>query len=317
VWRGLFGAGAGARHASRPAAPSSPPRAAAAKNCARGSYAACTAGHQTWPLPPWRTLGRDRYRAALRSGVLAPGIFVEEGLDPNKPTVVFIHGAQATPSQLATLAAALGDRINAAVFVWDDTARLAFSAELLRVALMDCPDPIVVVAHSMGTLLPAYIGATDGDGHLRALRVVYLNPLIGGSRYAGDFRALRWLGVGPLITRAFFRPCVLDLAPESEFEQTIFGPASAAPSFAARTMVLFTERPGEEPDIRRDRVPYYFGRTREELLGRIGRIVRVPNTRACGHDAPLVEPTVVLAFIEEILNAQPQSEAAGRGLDEG
>jgi hypothetical protein len=260
------------------------------------------AGSDSLPVLPWRTLDRASYRVAVTSGVIEPGIFVEEVLDHHKATAVLVHGAEGAPAQFATLAAALGGRTNAAVFLWDDTARLAPGAERLRAALTDWPRPVIVVAHSMGALLLAYVGATDCKRQLEDLTAVYLNPLIGGSRYAGDFRALRWLRIGALLQRLLLRPSVLDLAPESDFQQAIFGPASAASSFAARSVVLFTERPREEPDIRPDRVPHYFGRTRDELLERMGRVVQMPPARRNGHRAPLIEPEVVLPLVDGIVN---------------
>jgi len=250
----------------------------------------------------WRTLGRDDYRAALKAGVLESGIYLAESLHRDRPTVVFIHGAAGAPSQFAALAAGLIERANCAVFLWDDTARLAPNAERLRAALLRLPDCVTVVAHSMGFLLPAYAGATDPHGRLRRLAAVYLNPLIGGSRYAGDFRALRWLRLGPILQRAFFPPHILDLAPESDFQQTICGPASGASSFAAQTRLLFTERRGREPDIPPARVPSYFGQTREALLERFGMVVRVPLPEASGHKAPLLKPDLVLPIVESLLN---------------
>jgi pimeloyl-ACP methyl ester carboxylesterase len=256
------------------------------------------------PVLSWRTLRRDSYRAAFKVGALQCGIYCEEPLRRDRPTVIFIHGAAGAPSQFAALAAALPSRVNRAVFVWDDTARLAPTAERLRAALVRLPVGVTIVAHSIGMLLPAYIGATDPRGLLRDLAAVYLNPLIGGSRYAGDFRALRWLRLGAVLQRAFCRPSIMDLAPESDFQRTICGPAGAASSFAVRTVMLFTERRGKEPDIRPARVPHYFGRTREALLERFGTVRTVPFSHASGHTAPLLKPNLVLPILEELLDHQ-------------
>jgi len=267
--------------------------------------AVCESGYEpnlVWPILSWRALRRDRYRDALKAGVLPCGIYVEEPLHAGRPTVVFIHGAGGTPSQFSGLAAALDAGVNRGVFVWDDTARLAPSAERLRAALLRLPGGVTIVAHSIGTLLPAYIGATDPHGLLRGLAALYLNPLIGGSRYAGDFRALRWLRLGALLQRAFCRPSILDLAPESDFQRTICGRTSAASSFAAHTAMLFTERRGEEPDIRPTRVPHYFGRTREALLERFGTVWSLPRLNAGGHNAPLLKPNLVLPILETLLD---------------
>lgn len=254
-----------------------------------------------WPVLSWRSLHRDSYRAALKCGALRCGVYVEEPLHRNQPTVIFIHGAGGAPSQFAPLAAALNGRVNRAIFLWDDTARLAPAAERLRAAVLQADDAVTIVAHSMGTLLPAYIGATDPHGCLRRLAVTYLNPLVGGSRHAGDFRALRWLGVGRLLQRVLVRPSFLDLAPESEFQQTICGRMSAPSSFAAHTVLLFTERRGQEPDIRPARVPAYFGRTRDEVLVRLGTVRMAPPRQANGHIAPLRDPSLVLPILETLL----------------
>jgi pimeloyl-ACP methyl ester carboxylesterase len=260
------------------------------------------AASPAWPVLSWRTLRRDSYRDALRAGALQCGIYFEEPPYRGRPTVVFIHGAAGAPGQFTALAAALHARVNRAAFLWDYTARLAPTAERWRAALLRLPAGVTIVAHSIGTLLPAYAGATDPDGLLQSLAAVYLNPLIGGSRYAGDFRALRWLRLGAVLQRAFCRPNVLDLAPESDFQCTICGPESAASSFARHTVLLFTERRGEEPDIRPSRVPHYFGRTREALLERLGTVRRMPPPHASGHNAPLLEPNLVLPILEELLD---------------
>jgi pimeloyl-ACP methyl ester carboxylesterase len=265
----------------------------------------CGARHDprsVWPVLPWRTLQRDSYRAALESGALQCGIYCEEPLHQSRPTVVFIHGAAAAPSRFSALAAALRARVNRAVFLWDDTARLAPSAERLRAALLRLPAGVTIVAHSIGMLLPAYAGATDPRGLLGDLAAVYLNPLIGGSRYAGDFRAVRWLGLGTVLQHLFCHPNILDLAPESDFQRTICGPESTASSFAAHTVILFTERRGHEPDIRPARVPDYFGRTRAALLERFGTVRSVPRADASGHNAPLLNPNLVVPILETLLD---------------
>ena len=141
---------------------------------------------------------------------------------------------------------------------------------------------------------------------------MYLNPLIGGSRYAGDFRALRWLRVGSALQRAFCRPSFRDLAPESDFQQAICGRAGAPSSFAGRTMLLFTERRGKEPDVRPARLPHYFGRTREELLARLGTVVNVPLLQATGHNAPLLEPRPVLPILQRLMDGRaPARQPSG------
>jgi hypothetical protein len=67
-------------------------------------------------------------------------------------------------------------------------------------------------------------------------------------------------------------------------------------------VVLFTEREGEEPDVLPDRVPQFFGRTREELLDRLGTVVRMPNR---GHNAPLLEAELSVPLIKRFLEAPP------------
>src|SRR5205823_7928664 len=83
---------------------------------------------------------------------------------------------------------------------------------------------LLIVAHSMGALLVARAGSGDCDGPLQYISVVYLNPLIGGSHYADDIPALRWLRpLRPVVQHLFFPPSVKDLIPESDFQQAIFG----------------------------------------------------------------------------------------------
>ena len=64
--------------------------------------------------------------------------------------------------------------------------------------------------------------------------------------------------------------------------------------------MLFTERPNEEPDIRDNRVPRFFGRTREELLHRMGKVVKL--VQAGGHDAPLIDPSPTLRLIDHVVD---------------
>ena len=251
------------------------------------------------PLCAWRGLHRDAYRAALKSGALRNGIRLERPLQRDRPAIVFIHGAFGCPAHFVPLAAALQSHVNRAIFVWNDTGRLRTAAEQLRTDLLRLPASTIVVAHSMGTLLPAYVGATDPLGLVRHLAAVYVNPLVGGSRYAGDFRALRWLRLGPVLQRLFFPPSVRDLAPESLFQQTICGRASAPSSFAPRTVILFTERHGQQPGVPSARIPRYFGRTRRELLARLGAVVELPL--ANGHNAPLREPALLLPILHNLL----------------
>ena len=185
------------------------------------------------------------------------------------------------------------------------------ASERLRKDVLSLPGRVAIVANSLGAFLPAYIGATDPQARLRNVRAIYLNPLIGGSRYAdadralavlGEVPGLGWLyGVKRLIQRAFFPRVVQDLAPESDYQQVIFGLHSCASSFARGTMILFTERGGEQPGIRDHRFRRFFGRSRAELVARMGQVLPVETGQWSGHDAPLVEPEIVLRPIRKLL----------------
>ena len=118
---------------------------------------------------------------------------VDQPLRQAVPTVLFVHGAAGAPNQFAVLAGFFSDRANTAAFLYDDSARLVESADLLRRELLRFSGQLLIVAHSMGALLVARAGSGDCDGPLRYISVVYLNPLIGGSHYADDIPALRWL----------------------------------------------------------------------------------------------------------------------------
>jgi hypothetical protein len=140
---------------------------------------------------------------------------------------------------------------------------------------------------------------------------VYLNPLIGGSRYADADRllaaldqrpSLQWLHViKRRIQRAFFAPVVQDLTPESDFQQTIFGFASPTPIFAGRTVIFLTEKAGSELDIRPERTLRFFGRTRAQLLERMGTVASLPPDVRTGHRAPLDCPEIVEGLIDQAL----------------
>jgi hypothetical protein len=56
-----------------------------------------------------------------------------------------------------------------------------------------------------------FIGASEGDSRSCGI-AADLNPSIGGSHYADDIPALRWLRpLKPTIQRMFFAPAVSDL----------------------------------------------------------------------------------------------------------
>jgi pimeloyl-ACP methyl ester carboxylesterase len=258
-------------------------------------------------VAPWWNLDRRSYRAVLHGGTYRLGIALEEPFVYGKPTVVFIHGGGGSPGQFAGLAGTLRGQVNLGALLYDDTARLAPAADMLREEVLALRGPVVLVAYSIGTLLPAYIGATDCEDRLHNVAAIYVNPLVGGSRYAdadsalallGDVPWLFWLhGVKRAIQRVFFPSIVQDLTPEGDFQQAIFGSRSPAPSLAARTAILFTERPGGEPDIREDRVRKLFGRSRQELIERMGTIVPVGSAHRTGHAAPLACPELVLPLV--------------------
>lgn len=248
------------------------------------------------------SLTRARYRAGLRAAQLQPGLLFASSYDAARPTVIFVHGCKGSPSQFAALAEIIREHANLAAFVYDDSDRLAYSAAKLHRALLEAPGNIIVVAHSMGALLVAYVGETD-PSQICDISAVYLNPLIGGSHYADDIPALWWLRpLKPFIQRVFFPPSVQDLAPESDFQQTIFGPKSSVSCFAERTVLLFTERESEEPDVLPDRVRRFFGRERAELVSRLGRVVVAPAGEQGGHTEPLDSPRIFLPVIETAIH---------------
>jgi hypothetical protein len=258
------------------------------------------------------SLHRRAYRAWLRGEAGRPGV-VDAAEEPPHGTLLWIHGGRGAPAQFARLVAALQHRLHVAAFVYDDHGRLPPAAAALGVALRVLPKPVVLVAHSLGTLLPGWVGARDRAGRLRGVGAVYLNPLVGGSRHAdadpvlavlGSIRGLRWLhAVKHGIQRALFPSVVQDLTPESAFQQTIFGRDSAASSFAPQTRVLVTDRPRDVRNVRPERALHFFGRTPAALLERMGRRVARPPGYPAGHDMPLVQPAPTLAAIEEVLES--------------
>lgn len=240
--------------------------------------------------------------AAPGAGVAECNLTLDQAGGPIRaPVIVFVHGARGSTEESASLTTALESRARLGWFAYDDRERLAKSSKCLRRELtkLDSHRGVIVVAHSMGALLPMYVGATDRVGAFSCLGAIYLNPLIGGSHYADDIRALRWLRpLKPFIQRMFFPPSVRDLAPESDFEQSIFGYDAPRSSFRDNTVMFFTEREGEEPGIVPDRVPLFFGQSRDELLERIGTVVNGPLD---GHVAPLQNPALVIPLLEGVV----------------
>lgn len=228
--------------------------------------------------------------------------------------MIFVHGARGSPFQFAPIAASLRRDVNVGAFLYDDHARLAPAAESLRRELMRLSGNVVLVAYSMGTLLCASVGADDRDGRFREVGAVYVNPLIGGSRYAdadpalailGDLPMLRWLHqVKTGVQRLLFPPFVQDLAPESDFQQAIFGRGSRPASFAGNTTIVFTEEPGREWDISGSRVERFFGRSRGELLARLGTVAPLGAATCVGHAAVLAHEEILLPPIMQALAAQ-------------
>jgi hypothetical protein len=145
----------------------------------------------------WSRLGRMDYRQALRTGRFHAGLAAEEPLLLNRATVVFIHSSNGTPGQFGCFADAVRGRANVVAFVYDDRSRLEPVATVLRDCIASLLPRVVVVAHSLGALLLAFLGAMDSQRRLRDVGAVYLNPLIGGSRYADADRALAVLGELP------------------------------------------------------------------------------------------------------------------------
>lgn len=222
--------------------------------------------------------------------------------DPSKPTVVFVRGVGGSALQFRRLTESMSDRANTAMFLYENGQRLRTSGDLLRREVKRLSGAVVIVAHSMGGLLAAYVGATTRGDETRCVGAVYLNPLIGGSRYADahDIAVLRWLApVQPLLQRVFFPHYVRDLVPASDFLRVIFGPSARPSSFADRAVLLFTEEPGREPDIAPARVLSTFGTPRSALIAQLGQITRFASP--LGHTAPLAHPEIVVPLIDQVL----------------
>ncbi len=224
------------------------------------------------------------------------------------PMVILVPGLGGGPEQFEALRASLSPELTVMIFAYEDGARLAEAAEILGDTIARRSGEVLVIAHSMGALLPMYLGATDQRKQFSNLKAIYVNPLIGGSRYADRIKALWPLQpLEPLIQGLFFPYSVRDLVPESDFQQKLFGIRSPASTFRHATMLLFTEARGSEPDIEPARVPRFFGRRREVLLQRIGTVVSV-EASVQGHTIPLESPELVIPLVDELLGSK-----AGRG----
>lgn len=274
------------------------------------------------PLPvwPWTSLQRPTCRRLLPRLPGGAGIVLALPWTPGLPTVVFIHGHGGAPAQFGPHAQSLGGQINLAAYLYDDEAPLEPAALHLQRDLEVLPRPVVIVAYSMGALLPAFLGTNDRRRCLAALSAVYLNPLIGGSRHAdadrllavlGEIRGLHWLHeIKRMVLRRFFAAAILDLDPESSFQQAIFGRKGGTSSFASRTQLLFTELPGAAIDVRAERALKLFGRPRGELLHRLGTPMELSTECCLGHRTPLTHPHWVTPLLQQAV-VQATAESVG------
>ncbi len=269
-------------------------------------------GHEPSVYPPdatpWERLTYSSYRQALRCGDLVPGIVFERHPAPGVPTAVCVHGWRGTPANFRTLGVHVRATANLAFFVYDDHSRLADTAELLRHAVRALPGPCLFIGFSMGALLPAYASATDVNGDLHRVAALYLNPLLGGTRYADadpvlamldQIPGLQWLHeLKRLFRRRFLPESVEDLDPRSRFQQAIFGEAASRPTLRERTIIVWTEDDSSRyVSVAPRRVPAFFGCSRDELLGRLGRVAALPPGHARGHTAPINDPSLVLPLL--------------------
>jgi hypothetical protein len=260
---------------------------------------------------PWHELTYSRYRRALKQRQLVSGITLERPPVKGQPTAVCVHGWHGTPADFRQLGPCIRKSANLAFFLYDDRHRLASTAELLRRELRGLRGERLLIAFSMGALLPAYAGATDWGAELRGVVAFYLNPLLGGTRYADadpllarldQIPALQWLhSVKQLIHRLFFPPSVRDLDPRSSFQQAIFGAAGRPATFRDRTTIIWTEDDSSRyVSVFPHRVPTFFGCTHEELLQRLGDLAAIPPRGTRGHTAPIDEPGFILPLLEAV-----------------
>jgi pimeloyl-ACP methyl ester carboxylesterase len=258
---------------------------------------------------PWHELTYAAYQRALRTGALRPGIVLASPPVAGRPTAVCLHGWRGTPADFRPLAEEIRRSSNLAFFLYDDRRRLAGTAELLRRELRALGTPGLLIAFSMGTLICAYAGATDLAAELGGCVALYLNPLLGGARYADADPVLAWLDQVPglyrlhalkrLALRVLFPASVRDLDPGSRFQQTIFGQRARRSTFHGRTTIIWTENGAASGmSVLPQRAPLLFSCSRDELLQRLGGGVVIPPGKALGHTAPVRQPGLVAPAIE-------------------
>jgi hypothetical protein len=65
---------------------------------------------------------------------------------------------------------------------------------------------------------------------------------------------------------------------------------------------VFTERPSEALDIREERVEKFFGRSRAELIQRMGNVWTVAPELRTGHNGVLSQPGLVVPLLDAFLD---------------
>ncbi|NKF50254.1 putative lipase [Shewanella sp. WXL01] len=145
------------------------------------------------------------------------GLYTLDKFEPNKPSVVFVHGISGSPAQFEQIAEHLAKDVQVLLFQYPSAYPLDYSAYILQVALEEVvnlyqPSSLAVVAHSMGGLVAR--GALVASDNLNSHSIKFITM---ATPWSGHFAASYGVAYSPVVA-----PVWRSMVPESQYLKQIF-----------------------------------------------------------------------------------------------
>ncbi len=252
-----------------------------------------------YPTIDFYSLPEEDY---LANSSLTAGLASNKIVASDRATTIFIHGLKGSPANFFSFKDHIARNANVLFFLYSKRDGLLINGERLRRSLANAPADTTVIAHSAGALLINFAGATDLKKDLCKLRVIYLNPLLGGSYYSDGFMGSgRYSIFYPLIRHFAIDNLIRDLKPESFFQQVMFGESSNTSCFAESSTVIVTESDETKNGITKARFREVFGKTRSRAIRQMGKKLALKSWLRFGHQGPLEHPEIVVPKLPDSL----------------